>query len=159
MSFHILLVNSPVLVSATKAFRLFSYASALCLLISSKRSLIAETVTTNSRGSKIAGWPPVIEIGGTTWRTIMKRKYTFASFENCSNRFFGINVSHVYFVVRILFLPNLLSWVLFSLILKFHRSALSVSDLRSDFLLTDLLSSSYSVFLLPDFCLLEVEGV
>jgi len=40
----------------------------------------------------MAGWPPEIEIGGITYKTRMKRKYTFAIFENYSNKFLGINV-------------------------------------------------------------------
>ena len=64
ISFQILGANTPVLGSATSAVLLFSKPSALCLLISSKRSFIAETETTNNKGNRIAGCPPVIEIGG-----------------------------------------------------------------------------------------------
>ncbi len=41
----------------------------------------------------------------------MKRKYTFAIFENYSNRFFGMKVTIVYFEVQIALLVNRLSLV------------------------------------------------
>ena len=54
---------------------------------------------------------------------MMKRKYTLANLENCSNKFFGRNVKNVYFVVLIEFIVMRLSWVLLSLDLNDQMSS------------------------------------
>jgi len=51
---------------------------------------MAETSTIMKRVSYIVGMPLVVEIAGISWRIPIKRKYTFATFWNCSKRFFGI---------------------------------------------------------------------
>jgi hypothetical protein len=73
---------------------------------------------------------------------MMNKKYTLAIFENCSNRFFGMKVIHVYLDVLILLFVNLLS-VFTSLILKFHISS---SFFVVDFLLSDALSAFCPTF-------------
>ena len=77
----------------------FSVLSELCLLWSSKISLIIETPMTAARGNSITGVPFVIDIFGIICIKRMIRKYTLANFENYSIRFLGKNVSRVYFDV------------------------------------------------------------
>jgi hypothetical protein len=42
--------------------------------MSSKRSFVAETAHTKSKGSKMAGCPAEIDIGGMIYSTMMNRK-------------------------------------------------------------------------------------
>ena len=49
------------------------------------------------------GFPRVIDIGWYIWAKVIMRKYIFAALENYAQRFFGMKVSQLYFVVRILF--------------------------------------------------------
>lgn len=66
----------------------------------------------------MTGYPPVIEICGITCNSIMNKKYTLASLENCSKRFLGIKVRIEYLEVLILFRLKSLLLVLSELVSK-----------------------------------------
>jgi hypothetical protein len=61
-----------------------------------------ETPITQQRGMSMTGYPPDIDINLFVCINAISKKYTFASLENCSIRFFGKNVSKVYLEVLIL---------------------------------------------------------
>lgn len=71
-----------------------------CLLLSSNKSLIAVTASTNTTGSIAISLPKAL-IAGTQFNNTIHIKYTFAILWNCSNKFFGKKDSKVYFVVLI----------------------------------------------------------
>jgi hypothetical protein len=61
--------------------------------------LIIDTPITKVRGRSITGFPAEIEIIEIICIKEIIKKYTFAAFENYSYKFFGRNVTTVYFDV------------------------------------------------------------
>lgn len=80
---------------------LFILLSELFLLLSSNKSLMAVTPSTNNTGNMATSLPNAL-IAGTQFNNTMNIKYTFAILWNCSNKFLGKNDNKVYFVVLIL---------------------------------------------------------
>ena len=77
---------------------LFTRLSLINRLLSSNASLMAVTPSTNITGSIEISLPNAL-IDGTQFSNTINKKYKFANRWNCSKRFFGRNVSTVYFVV------------------------------------------------------------
>jgi len=67
------------------------------------RSLIIDTITTKANGTSKMGTPSVCEIAGIMVKKDNIKKYKFDILENCSNKFNGKKLRHVYLLVQILF--------------------------------------------------------
>lgn len=83
--------------------RLFSTLSDWTRAESSNKSFTACMETTALRGSNVAGFPWVLLMEGISCPTATK-KYRFPDWLNCSSRFFGRKLYHVYLLVWMWFL-------------------------------------------------------
>ena len=74
ISFHFFFRNLFLDLLATYVGIPFSFLSYLARFQSSRISLSIETRITNERGKTVVGVPFVMVIGGSTWRTHIRRK-------------------------------------------------------------------------------------
>ena len=84
--------------------RLFSTLSDWTRAESSNKSFTACMETTALRGSNVAGFPWVLLMEGISCPTATIKKYRFPDWLNCSSRFFGRKLYHVYLLVWMWFL-------------------------------------------------------
>lgn len=111
--FSLTIITSPTLISLhffvtkfpssprTLVGLSFSSASLFYRTLSSKKSFIPLTAITKSRGGKLVGLPPVIDIGLIIYRQQITMKYRLAGFNNWWRKFNGRNERGVYLLVLI----------------------------------------------------------